>query len=227
MFKSGAVSVTKAPKTADNKPRIPEQQSVAVSKVESSKPDAAAIREHDKLERHLPYWLGSTHQSLLILVDIFTRILPNLITDKEMHAGIVILRGIASEMSRRLEPTIAKYGENKPYGEKISTSLRDMLFPAYDRKLGSYEVLATLQALKMYYSHVEGHLLALFPTSKALWDKEFTDSVEYCQKQLSRLIAWADNHLKVKAPQSLLVPNQEFRGADALLGQGNEGAVAG
>lgn len=227
MFKSGAISVTRAPQTADNKPSIPGQQSVAVTNVESSKPDAAAIRKYGKLERRLPYWLGSTHQSLIILIDIFTRILPNLIEDKEMHAGIITLRSIASEMCQRLEPAVVKYGKNKSYGYKINASLRDTLFPAHSRKLGSYEVLATLQALKMYYSHVEGHLLALLPTSQALWDKEFADSVEYCQTQLSRLAAWADNHLKVRAPQSLLVPDEEFQGADALLGQGKEAGIAG
>ncbi len=231
MFKSGAVSVTKAP-THTTPISVPEQQSTAVSSVETSKPNAAAIKDKPQVQRHLPYWLGSTTESITVLVDIFTRILPTLITDKEMHAGILTLRGMAEAMSRRLSPSVEKYGsgnayfedegskedsqgvlKSKTYGHRVSAKLRDMLFPAARQQhLGSYATLATLQALKMYYSHVEGHLLALGPASQALWDREFIKAVEYCSEQLGRLVAWADFHLKVKSPQILLVPDREFLG---------------
>lgn len=67
----------------------------------------------------------------------------------------------------------------------------------------------------MYYSHVEGHLLALVPASQAMWDREFISAVQYCNEQLGRLVAWADFHLKVKSPQILLVPEKEFLGVES------------
>jgi hypothetical protein len=96
-------------------------------------------------------------------------------------------------MSHHLSPSVEKYGsgsvpcetegreedshsasKSKTYGHRVSAKLRDMLFPAAQKQhLGSYETLATLQALKMYYSHVEGHLLALVPASQVMWDREF------------------------------------------------------
>lgn len=239
MFKSGAVSVTKAPTTSSSSGTpvsVPEQQSTAVSSVETSKPNATALKDRVPLQRHLPYWLNSTAESITVLDDIFSRILPTLITDKEMHAGILALRSIASEMSIHLSPSVSKYASDdgtgfssttnnnqgpnatnaakyKTYGHCVSAKLRDMLFPAVRHQhLGSYETLATLQALKMYYSHVEGHLLALGPASQALWDREFISAVQYCTEQLERLVAWADFHLKVKSPQILLVPDAEFLG---------------
>jgi len=63
MFKSGAVSVTKALTTSTSQSTpiaIPEQQSTTVSSVETSKPSAAAIKNKTPLQRHLLYWLGST-----------------------------------------------------------------------------------------------------------------------------------------------------------------------
>lgn len=149
-----------------------------------------------------------------------------------MHAGILKLHGIADEMSSRLAPSVEKYGSgnasrkdkgpreeskgatmSKTYGHRVSAKLRDMLFPAARQQhLSSYETLAALQALKMYYSHVESHLLALGPASQALWDREFIQAVQHCTEQLGRLVAWADFHLKVKSPQILLVPDGEFLG---------------
>lgn len=216
MFKSGAVNVTKISK--EGAVDIPEQQSVTVAEVETSKANAEDSQPPGKRERQLPYWLGSTHQSIDVLIDIYTRILPNLWADKELHAGIVILRGIAKRMFDRLGPSVEKYGEKTSYGKQISESLRDALFPAHNDKLGSYEVLVTLQALKMYYSHIEGHLLALLPTAKGLWDKEFVEAVVFCQEQLGRLEAWANEHLKVKSVQTLLVPDTKFRRKDSLMG---------
>jgi ferredoxin-nitrate reductase len=84
-----------------------------------------------------------------------------------------------------------------------------------EQHLGSYETLAALQVLKMYYSHVEGHLLALSPASQALWDQDFIQAVKYCSEQLGRLVAWANFHLKVKSPQILLVPEREFLGVES------------
>jgi ferredoxin-nitrate reductase len=227
MFKSGAVSVTKAPTTASSHTApvsIPEQQSTAVSSVETSKPNAIEIKSTARLQRHLPFWLNSTAESITVLIDIFTRILPILIKDKEIHAGILTLRTIATEMSNTLSPNVSKYGSGaiaKAYGHHVSASLRDMLFPASRQQhLGSYETLSALQALKMYYSHVEGHFIALGPASQALWDREFIDAVSFCKDQLSRLVAWADFHLKVKSPQILLVPDKQFLEDDVEEGEG-------
>lgn len=211
MFKSGAVRVEKA-NVANGEVKIHEQQSVSVSFVEKEKANAVDVADKTKHERHLPYWLGSTFESIEVLIDIYKRVLPQLMTDKELHASIETLRGIAEAMVYQLKPYVEKYGENKKYGRKVSEALKDVLFPERDASLGSYETLATLQALKMWYAHIDGHLLALQPTSKASWDKGFIDAVAYCQHQIGRLTAWADEHLKVKSPQTLLVPDRGFRG---------------
>lgn len=79
--------------------------------------------------------------------------------------------------------------------------------------MGSYETLATIMALKMYYNHIDGHLRALSPAAAALWDRDFVDRVAYCQKQIERMEAWTNEHLAVKAPQALIVPDKGFGGS--------------
>lgn len=212
MFKGGAVSVTKAPGGADTV-TIHEQQSVTIDHVEKEKPNAADVIDRDSHERHLGYWLGATYEGLEVLVDILTRILPNLITDKEMHAGIVVLHGITHQMLLKLKPIIEKYGEQKSYGHRVSETLREVLFPMRKHRLGSYETLATILSLKMYYNHIDGHLRALVPAAAALWDRDFVERIAYCQKQVDRMEEWTNEHLSVKAPQALIVPDKGFGGA--------------
>jgi hypothetical protein len=80
--------------------------------------------------------------------------------------------------------------KSKTYGDRVSAKIRVMLFPAaWQQHLGNYETLATLLALKMYYSHVEGHLLALGLASQAMWNREFIQAVQYCAEQLAPLAA--------------------------------------
>jgi hypothetical protein len=152
------------------------------------------------------------------------------VSDKEMHAGITVLKGIAETIRHRLQPMVEKLGENKSYGRRVAIQLRDMLFPKRKARSRTYETLATLQALLMFYAHLESHFLALGQASRASWDREFIDVVEYCEEQVGRLKAWATEHLKVKAPQSLLVPDKGFGGAEIIkekegsgLGQGEVG----
>jgi hypothetical protein len=121
MFKSVAVSVTKASTTSANQAipiAIPEQQSAAAaSSVEAFKHNAVSVQNKAPLQRRLPYWLGSTAESISVLIDISTHILPTLITDKEMHAGILALCGIAEEMSNRLAPSVLRYGSGNASDE--------------------------------------------------------------------------------------------------------------
>jgi hypothetical protein len=101
---------------------------------------------------------------------------------------------------------VNNYGENKEFGQGVSTALRDALFPKNERGAGAYEALVALQGLYMYLSHLESHMTALTPASQALWDKDFSDAVAFSHKQISRQQAWVSLQIKTRSPQTLLVP---------------------
>lgn len=74
----------------------------------------------------------------------------------------------------------------------------------------AYEILIAMQSFWMYLSHVESHFTALVPASQALWDKEFIETVVFCMGQLTRMVAWVKQQIKVRSPQTLLVPAPEI-----------------
>ncbi|WQF87695.1 hypothetical protein CDEST_12709 [Colletotrichum destructivum] len=66
--------------------------------------------------------------------------------------------------------------------------------------------MEALQGLHIYLSHIEGGLNALIPVSQACWDAEFFEAVKFGQESMHRMQSWADQQIKVRAPQTLLVP---------------------
>ena len=92
--------------------------------------------------------------------------------------------------------------------------MRDSLFPA-DKKFGRpYETLLALQSLYMYLNHIDGYLVTLTPAVQVLWDHDFIDAVGYCVTQVQRRLACVKQQLKVKSPQTLLVPTTPHMNAD-------------
>ena len=207
MFKSGAVKVQKCKNEAGEvKIHAKEGQTGAIDSVKHHKENAHAITDSAPRERHLKQWLGATLESVKVLLEIFDRLIPQLTDDAEVNRGIVSIRRLAMRMVEALEPHVKKYTEDTKYGYKISTVMRDSLFPAEKDVDGGYETLLAIQSLFMYLTHIEGHLVALTPASQALWDHGFIEAVGFCTVQVGRMQAWAKQQLKVKSPQTLLVP---------------------
>jgi len=207
MFKSGAVRIEKCKDESGNvKIHAKEQQTHAIHSVEHKKLSAHSIGDTSPRERHLEFWMGATYESINVLLEICDRLLPQLVHDLEINAGVKNIRRITEQMREAMEPHVNNYGENKEFGQGVSTALRDALFPKNERGAGAYEALVALQGLYMYLSHLESHMTALTPASQALWDKDFSDAVAFSHKQISRQQAWVSLQIKTRSPQTLLVP---------------------
>lgn len=185
-----------------------EGQTRAVHDVERKKPEAQSIGDQSRRERHLEFWMGATYEAINILLDICDRLVPQLITDLEITAGIKNIRRLTEQVREAMEPHVSNYGEKKEYGQGIATSLRDSLFPESQKGTSAYESLVALLGLHMYLSYLEGHMTALTPASQALWDKGFIEAVTFSRTQISRQQAWISEHIKVMSPQTLLVPGK-------------------
>lgn len=209
MFKSGSVRITKAhdPSTGDVKIHAKEQQTTAIHKAENEKPSAHAISWPGQRERHLEFHMGATYESINVLLEIIDRLMPQLVTDLEIIAGLKNTRRIAESVREIFEPHVLRYGENKEFGQGVATALRDALFPHTEKPVGgSYETLVALQAMFMYFAHLESNLTALTPASQALWDKGFMDAVGHATKEVGRMQTWVNLQIKTRSPQTLLVP---------------------
>lgn len=188
-------------------PQIHEQQSAAVAR--SSLKDANSdtyTEKNEKRTRRLELWLGETYETTVQLLSIYSSLLPHLIHDLEVEAGLRIMVSIASDMRARLQPIVDRLGENKQRGRHRAHVLREALFPPEDARESAYEVLETLQGLAVYLAHIESSVGALGPVSQAMWDAEFVDAVGHAKKCLGRMQAWVGQQIKVRSPQTLLVP---------------------
>ncbi|KXX77641.1 Nitrate reductase [Madurella mycetomatis] len=208
LFKSGSVRIEKIPASSDPGPHIPEPQTAAIQKTAAK--DAVNTTDTKDLtnrERRLELWLGETYETTVQLVEIYEKLIPSLIHDLEVEAGLRVLHQIAEGMRARLEPQVAKYGENQQRGHHRAHILREALFPApEDPWGGAYEVLEALQGLAVYLAHIQSSVTALLPAAQALWDQEFVAAVENAQGCLRRMRAWVMQQVMVRSPQTLLVP---------------------
>jgi hypothetical protein len=218
MFKSGAVRIEKCVRKEE------ERQTMAVRSVEQKKPDAASSAgdnsKDKKLIRRLELWLGATDQALEMLRDMYVDMIPRLVHDMEIQGGLQVMRRITCEVLGQFKPIIERYHESQQYGRRVAERLRDSIFPAIGESNDPYEALAALQSLDLFLTYIEGHLTALSPVSQALWDCDFIDAVNFAQKGIQRQKGWVSQHIKVKSPQTLLVPSaapEESSGEDSRM----------
>lgn len=215
LFKAGAVRIERVPDTARGA-QIPEQQTAAIEKAsqKTNASDVTGAAHYSKLERQMELWLGETYETTTQLLEIYDNLIPELIHhDQEVEGGLRILRTLAEGMRSRLEPHVRRLGEDKQRGRHRAHILRDALFPSHavagddsDSPSVAYEVLEALQGLVVYLSHIESSVTALQPVAMAMWDADFSEAVVFARQCVHRMQAWVRQQIKVRSPQTLLVP---------------------
>lgn len=215
-FKSGAVRIERCPdgQLSPDGVVVKSQQPSLEQKVTENKPDAADVGNNAVREQHLAHWLGTTCQALYVLQDTFSDLLPRLVADYEVQAGVDVLKQITAHAESRLQPFRERYRTKSKYGHDVSTYLRDGLFPRQGVPHSAYETLVVLGGLHTYISNIEAHLSALVPVSQALWDAEFVAAVQEASADVARMQKWVRQQLSVRAAQTLIVPDVNVLGED-------------
>lgn len=185
-------------------------QTKAIQTVVQTKPNAVDVHGDDAhRENHLALWLGAVDESVKLFARACTDQLPKMMHDKEVVAGLTTLKRISESAIADLAPFIEKYRADEGYGRAITKALGKTLFPWHSQATASaYGTLVTLQGLHIYLANTQGHLVALVPTSQALWDREFSAAVHAIQEKMARCAAWVSHQIVVRAPQTLIVPSK-------------------
>lgn len=185
--------------------------------------------------RHLGVWLRETLDAASQLCDMFrgaldassdgdeddssdqrdpapTReALATLRSDREVMSGMRVLVRLAEGLRLTLSAHVTRLVANNVPNEESeiprgrAKALRAALFSSAPSS-PSYAVLEALQALQVFIAHINSLLVALTPASQALWDAEFQSSVSHAQELVGRMQAWVQQQVKVRSPQTLLVP---------------------
>ncbi|PGH14126.1 hypothetical protein AJ79_03243 [Helicocarpus griseus UAMH5409] len=214
MFKSGAVRIEKCVQKEGRREQpdhAKEQQTSTVKHVEETKDQEALTKglQTQHRVRRLELWMGATHEALEMLIEIYKDLIPRLVHDLEVQSGLEVMRRITTEILHTFQPLIDKYHESRQYGRSVAQRLRNAIFPQTEETHDPYEALAALQSLDLFLTYIEGHLTALMPASMAVWDEQFVGAVTFAQGSIQRQKAWVTQHIKVKSPQTLLVPMVE------------------
>lgn len=157
--------------------------------------------------RYLEPWLANTYEAIIILLDLYNKRIPPLITDLEILAGLKKLSIITSHIEQSLNSYMYKFAISKAqHDHNISRTLCDALFSSTGEGPAAYKLLLLLQGLEVYLSHLLGLLTVLLPASAAMWDGEFVRAVKFGIAQVERQLAWVRHESKVRSPQTLVVP---------------------
>lgn len=154
-------------------------------------------------------WLGETYETVAQLLEIYGQVMPTLIHDREVQGGLRVLGHMAEDTRAELAREVDKLGGNRQRGRHRAHVLREALFPQSDAPRTPFTTLETLLGLHVYLSHVQGSLTALGPASQALWDGEFQGAVLSAQETVRRSQSWVSQQIKVRSPQTLLVPTRK------------------
>lgn len=207
MFKSGAVRILKAKDAEGNvKIHAREVHTAAIRSVEKNKANAHDLTQEKDRKRYLESWLVTTHEAVIALLDLYDKRLPSLISDLGILVGLKKLSMLTRRIEQRLESYMHKFEVAVPQRLNISISLCDALFFAPKEGPAAYQTLMLLQSLEVYLSHLSGLLTVLLSASAAMWDDQFIAAVKFSNTQVQRQSSWVKHELKVKSPQTLVVP---------------------
>lgn len=208
MFKSGAIRIEKlADDIGEVKVHAKEGHTSRIKQVESTKLNAAQVPGGDepKRTRRLELLVSALFEGSQHLVEICGQLISTL-SNKELLGGMHTMRRLATSIVDRLEPFVQKYRTHETMDPSLPVSLRHSLFPDPDPSSEPHGILFRLHKFYTYLCHIDAQLIMLFPASQALWDQPFYEAVLFTETQTERMMAWARQQMKTRAPQRLLVP---------------------
>lgn len=208
MFKSGAIRIERLPDDhGEVKVHVKENHTSKIQQVETTKLNAGQIPGGDepKRTRRLELLITTLLEGCQHLVEICDRLLGEF-SNKELLIGMHTMRRLATSVVDRLKPFVEKYCTHEKMDSSVPTSLRHSLFPDPNPSAESHGVLFKLHKFYTYLCHIDAQLIMLYPASQALWDQPFYKAVLFTETQTERMMAWARQQMKTRAPQRLLVP---------------------
>ncbi|KAL4813549.1 hypothetical protein BDW67DRAFT_187654 [Aspergillus spinulosporus] len=76
-----------------------------------------------------------------MLCQIYDTLIPQLVHDLKIQAGLEVMHRITADIIAKLEPIVHRYHESRNCGRSVCERLRRVQFPMEDDKENSYETL--------------------------------------------------------------------------------------
>ncbi|GAA5964111.1 hypothetical protein JCM8115_005345 [Rhodotorula mucilaginosa] len=204
-FKSGAVRLTRL------EPGV--QIHAQSQQYETEQKKSQAVRSngagnHDRTEHHryLLDAIGEFEVFSREILDLMSQLAKKYSSAMEISHGLKLHKKLCKENVDKLQPFVEKYKDDERNAKVDVASLRAALFPENRRESGPYQTMMDLQGLATMTAHLLGWLAVLNPALQALHDVDFAEAISHATRSFSMLRAWSEDHNKVAAPQTLIVP---------------------
>jgi hypothetical protein len=122
--------------------------------------------------------------------------------ETELVAGFEAMAKLADDAAAEIGPFAERYGEE---ASDLPEALRKALFPA--PRPGPFGVLRDLHALTVFTAEVESSVVTLIQVAQGLRDADMLAAVQSADEHVKDAAAWALNHVKHRAVQTLVVPS--------------------
>lgn len=198
-FKYAAVQVRKAGTAA-----LAERVAGAAGKlVERAKEAADGLLSgtHPAPRAHVADYVGALRGAHRQLAGALRDLKAVHFEESEMVAGFETLARFSEEVVADLGPFADAYGEHPP---KEPETLRQTLFPA--ARPGPFGLLRDLGAVGLLATEAQTATVVLIQAAQGLRDAGFLAALMLADEHVKRQIAWAQNHVKHRTVQTLVVP---------------------
>ncbi|BGP32817.1 hypothetical protein JCM10296v2_004601 [Rhodotorula toruloides] len=160
------------------------------------------IEEH---HRHLEDILGEYDLFSKAVLEKMWELSDKHAAEKEISIGLKLHHKLCKENANKLAEFVMKYGEDDSEAKTDVESLSKALFREHGGSK-TYQRLMDLNGFQVLVSTLLGWLSAINPSAQALHDAEFASAIQEVTASFAMARTWAEDHIKVAAPQTLIVP---------------------
>ncbi|BGP48863.1 hypothetical protein JCM10450v2_004742 [Rhodotorula kratochvilovae] len=203
-FKGGAVRIKKVEGVQIHS--VSGQCKAEQDRANAHKHDGDTEHKKEEHHRHLMDIIGEYDAFSKAVLDKMLELAKTHSDEMELRLGLKLHHKLCAEACDKFKPFVEKYGEDTTQAETDVKTIASALFPSH--RLGSklYKVMMDFNGLYTLISHLVGWLETIAPAVLALHDEDANKAVKDAINVFDQARVWANDHNKVAAPQTLIVP---------------------
>ena len=149
---------------------------------------------------HVATYVGLAVSSERALAEAFRQVGEGHAAEADVFHMASTLAQLSDRHVDHLAPITARYGSD---AQDEPERLHAQALPS--ARSGAVGLLRDLQDLQLLATLVQSTWTVLYQAAQGLRDHELMEVAESCNAETSRQLTWLTTHLKVAAPQALLV----------------------
>ncbi|GAA6058407.1 hypothetical protein JCM3770_005207 [Rhodotorula araucariae] len=203
-FKGGAVRIKKVEGVQIH--AVSGQYKAEQDRANAHKQDGETEHKREDHHTHLMDIIGEYDAFSKAVLEKMLELAKTHADEMELRLGLKIHHKLCVEACEKMKPFVKKYGEDTRQAETDVKTIANALFPSQRRGSKFYKVMMDLNGLYTLISHLFGWLETIGPAFLALHDEDANKAVKEAVNVFDQARVWANDHNKVAAPQTLIVP---------------------